>query len=291
MRRVIIEFLGMPLKVLFVELFGRCVLLGALFSTLFFSPFDPYIPADIAYKYSYPFSFKNSVPFSILIIITCIAVIIVPLIICLCFGTFVRRNIDVTNYVLGLSLTLLTTCLLIEILKIAISRPRPDFLQRCFGSSSVDLTSWSPYPKCTETSPEYDLKDGLKAFPSGHSALAWTVAMFLFLYIYEKKKFIEENNVFISTIPSIIVFLCGLILSLGAAYITSSRLKDHRHHPEDVIAGTTIGCLVAIVSFYMYYPVPSEKLIKHLQPDHVYDGYLDQSSDLSHLLNNKGIVT
>ncbi|XP_053993845.1 uncharacterized protein LOC128884439 [Hylaeus volcanicus] len=280
----------MPFKVLFVELLGRCALVGAIFSTLFYSPYDPYIPADIAYKYSYPFAFKNTISFSKLIFITCIAVILVPLIIWLLFGNFFRRNIDITNYLLALSLTLLTTNLLVEILKIAISRPRPDFLQRCFGSSTIDLTSWSPYPKCIETSPELNLKDGLKAFPSGHSALAWTVAVFLFLYIYEKKKFIEENNLFVSPIPSIVIFISGLILSLGAAYISSSRLRDHRHHPEDVIAGTTIGCLVAIVSFYIYYPVPPEKLMKHVSSEHVYDGYLDQSSDLSHLLNSKGMV-
>ena len=41
-----------------------------------------------------------------------------------------------------------------------------------------------------------------------------------------------------------------IVLTILAFYCAISRLIDHRHHPEDVIFGSTIGALLGIYGVY-----------------------------------------
>lgn len=44
-------------------------------------------------------------------------------------------------------------------------------------------------------------------------------------------------------------------LFLGT-WICVTRLEDHRHHPTDVITGSLIGALCALIMYATYYPSP-----------------------------------
>lgn len=54
--------------------------------------------------------------------------------------------------------------------------------------------------------------------------------------------------------------LLRLALSLSplflAMWIAITRLEDHRHHVEDVVAGSTIGVVTALIGYLVYYPSP-----------------------------------
>ncbi|KAL8283812.1 hypothetical protein RQP46_005244 [Phenoliferia psychrophenolica] len=62
------------------------------------------------------------------------------------------------------------------------------------------------------------VKDGRRSFPSGHSATAFQGLFVLALFVAGKN-------------------------------------EDHRHHVEDVLAGSTIGILSALVGYSMYFPI------------------------------------
>jgi hypothetical protein len=50
----------------------------------------------------------------------------------------------------------------------------------------------------------------------------------------------------------------GLVITplfLGT-WICVTRLEDHRHHPTDVVTGSLIGALSALVMYATYYPSP-----------------------------------
>jgi undecaprenyl-diphosphatase len=76
------------------------------------------------------------------------------------------------------------------------------------------------YPPLTITIPQ----DG--AFPSGHSAAAFGLAVSLFLF---NKKL-------------------GIVYLLGAIFVCLGRILGNVHYPIDVIGGATLGAFVALIS-------------------------------------------
>ncbi len=76
------------------------------------------------------------------------------------------------------------------------------------------------YPPLTITTP----LDG--AFPSGHSAAAFGLAVAVFLF---NKK-------------------VGVLYLLGAIVVASGRILGNVHFPIDVLAGAVLGSFIALVS-------------------------------------------
>ena len=42
-------------------------------------------------------------------------------------------------------------------------------------------------------------------------------------------------------------------LLAGAGYVASTRLSDHRHHPEDVVVGSLLGATVATAAWFVHF--------------------------------------
>jgi diacylglycerol diphosphate phosphatase/phosphatidate phosphatase len=82
-----------------------------------------------------------------------------------------RRAYEVHQALLGLAIALSSTSLLIHVFKNFIGRPRPDFLDRCQPPSGATdpFMALSTISVCTQTDAKI-LADGMKSFPSGHSA-------------------------------------------------------------------------------------------------------------------------
>jgi len=136
---------------------------------------------------------------------------------------------------------------IVEFLKNRIGRLRPDFLDRC----QWDLVSQA----CTGVPSE--IKDGRRSFPSGHSATAFSGLGLLFLYLAGKSGCFCRGPVkggFLSSrVLRAVLSLSPLVL---ASWIAVTRLEDHRHHNEDVIAGSLIGMTFAVVAYTMYFYNP-----------------------------------
>ena len=101
--------------------------------------------------------------------------------------------------------------------------PRPDTYAVCGFNSTFET--------CTS------LKKREKQFlswPSYHATQAMTGATFNALFLQK-------------TLPKFIIFdLLELSMILYAIYVGATRIKDYKHHPEDVTAGFLIGFIIPV---------------------------------------------
>lgn len=99
--------------------------------------------------------------------------------------------------------------------------PRPDTYTVC----GVNTT----YATC-----KYKKRDKqFISWPSTHSTLAMSYSTYLSLFV---QKAIKQNFILVD-------ILCILPFFFGF-YVGSTRIKDYKHHPDDVTAGLLIGSLV-----------------------------------------------
>lgn len=147
---------------------------------------------------------------------------------------------------LSLSLTALTTASL----KVYVGRPRPDFIERCFGTTNVSDASLHGL-NCTSQDEE-SIEEGRKSFPSGHSS--WMMCSMSFLTLFLLGQFRVFNgqgrgwSLVISLIP--VTF---------AAFVGLTRFHDYRHHWTDVVTGFGIGMFFASMVYLSYYPSPFQR--------------------------------
>ncbi|KAG9062099.1 hypothetical protein KI688_006824 [Linnemannia hyalina] len=201
----------------------------------------------------HPFAKKETVPIWMAFVLA----FIVPGIIIGCVAIFHRKSYtDLHNGLLGLFLAQALVLIVTDSIKIAVGRPRPDFLDRCFdiydkaaagtpiGIMSDPENMLSSSSLCTRTDL---LKDGFKSFPSGHSSFSFGGLGYLSLYLAGKLHLFDERG----HIYKSIVVLAPLIL---AALIAISRVDNYRHHWQDVTVGSIIGTVFAVFAYRQYYP-------------------------------------
>lgn len=121
-------------------------------------------------------------------------------------------------------------------------RLRPDFLSRCapdpkYLPSSVICTG---APKL--------VAEGRRSFPSGHSSSAFGGMGFISLLLTDIFFVFDGSG-------RIYKFLIFLIPLLTASLVSISRIVDYRHHWDDVLVGSLIGCLSAATGYYYFYPL------------------------------------
>lgn len=179
---------------------------------------------------------------------------------------------------LGLLLTFALTGAITNLLKSWVGRPRPDLLDRCKPRSATPLDAYHSslvnYTVCTVPLDSSRLDDGFRSFPSGHSSSAFSGLVYLALciraaltsvvhrvtnsYAYSsaptEPQGEEETNTRTPPpddplTPIAFSVILPLVPVLVAAYIAVSRLMDYRHHPTDVLAGATLGTVVAVTVY------------------------------------------
>jgi len=158
-----------------------------------------------------------------------------------------RKSADVKAAFLGLASTVSLNLFITNLIKIAVGRPRPDFLQRCWPGNNgrteaaFDLDKDGlQHLRCTGA--DDVITEGRKSFPSGHSSLAFSIAGFTVIYLAGKFGFGALN-----------VITCALI-GCVPTLIAVSRVRDYRHHWQDVLVGSMLGLLCAYLSYRAYYP-------------------------------------
>ncbi|KAG0036131.1 hypothetical protein BGZ82_004648 [Podila clonocystis] len=201
----------------------------------------------------HPFAKQESVPVWMLAVVA----FAVPAVLMSGIAVFYKRSYtDVHNALLGLMLTQSLVLIVTDSIKIAVGRPRPDFLDRCLsiydneaagtpiGPLTDPINMLSTSAICTH---QDLLRDGFKSFPSGHSSFSFGGLGFLAMYIAGKVHLFDERG----HIYKSLVVLAPII---GASLIATSRVSDYRHHWEDVTVGSFIGAVAAVFSYRQYYP-------------------------------------
>jgi len=140
-----------------------------------------------------------------------------------------------------------------DVVKSLVARPRPHFWDTC--KPRMDMFNCSQNGGFIEFSPTLcsgatggfdDAKDTIgvpnkiydvmKSFPSGHAQVATFSAAFLIIYLQTR----------LGTTYSLVwKHWLQLVTASLAIFASLSRLTDHRHHGEDVLAGSIIGVLLA----------------------------------------------
>ncbi|CAL8115358.1 unnamed protein product [Orchesella dallaii] len=152
---------------------------------------------------------------------------------------------EVSQAALAITLGISLTGLITNTLKVLVGRPRPCFLERCYGHEYLRIEDVSK--PCIVTGDW--VQDRRKSFPSGHASLAFSAFGMMSLYVAGKLG--TFNRKFQTTGWQLVVTLMPLIL---ASWIAISRYSDYHHHASDIFIGSLIGLTVGYLSYRIYYP-------------------------------------
>lgn len=122
--------------------------------------------------------------------------------------------------ILGFFIAMVLSSFIVDVVKNAVGRPRPDLIDRCKPAPNTPTDKLVTIDVCTETN-HHVLHDGWRSFPSGHSSFAFSGLGFLALF------FCGQLHVFRPRTDLGRVLL-ALAPILGAALIAISRCEDYR---------------------------------------------------------------
>merc|ERR1712087_1064351 len=146
------------------------------------------------------------------------------------------------------------TIAIVEVIKVSVGRPRPNFYALHVGTDD-------------------DKHKAAISFPSGHSAISFSMLFLLTLNLYSSMQYVQEkfknrkpvrlsidiihSYFFIQIWWSLRYYLLLSVLlvflpTFLAMYIACTRLTDYWHDYADVLAGSLLGIGGAILSFIVY---------------------------------------
>mmetsp|Transcript_7825 Transcript_7825/g.23642 ORF Transcript_7825/g.23642 Transcript_7825/m.23642 type:complete len:253 (-) Transcript_7825:231-989(-) len=128
--------------------------------------------------------------------------------------------------VLGLLGAMSINVLITEIFKNVAGRPRPYFASVC--------NSYVEGSKTVCTGHTSLVKEARKSFPSGHTSLAFAVAVFQASTIAGALGLGDVGS-------SLLTVLISSLPTLGAFWVGITRTIDNHHHWSDVVAGAILG--------------------------------------------------
>ena len=141
-----------------------------------------------------------------------------------------QRMIDLNFAGLSFLQSLCITLVITEILKLFVSRHRPNFLNYCKYDFDTGLCTAKPF----------HIRDSKMSFPSGHASISFSSAVWIFLFLGK----IMQNK------EEIWWLLVRLVPIFIAIFISATRLVDYMHYPSDVISGAVLGSGIAVFIFF-----------------------------------------
>lgn len=180
---------------------------------------------------------QQTIPDWLLVVLT----MMLPLIIVIIVGLKSRIKYDLHSVVCALFFTVGLTQFITDFVKIYCGYFRPNFYEYCqFSNDDMACDS--------------DRNNPRKSFPSGHASSSFSSMTFLALYFAgkiglhcscnENMKMILQKRFF-----TILAFTPMFL----AVFIASSRVHDDMHHPADVVGGSLIGIICAILGYSLWY--------------------------------------
>lgn len=170
-------------------------------------------------------------------------------------------------------------------IKVNVGRFRPNFAARCWPDGAVHSFDSDGRPKCVSSA--LDPLEGMKSFPSGHTA--WSTAGLGWLSFWLMGKLGCLSPPTPNSPPKNGDSPLRLVISLLpfglAIWIGTSRLQDYWHHPEDVVAGLFLGLGMAYGFYRTTYPA-----LTSINAGLAHSGPTRRASSLDMLQQGDGIV-
>jgi phosphatidate phosphatase len=107
------------------------------------------------------------------------------------------------------------------LLKDFVGRPRPDIYARCGYNATFE--------QCKAAIGD-GAEDAFKSWPSGHSSTAMFGGLFAGLVF---RGIVASDHLWVAVL--------GAAFSLLGFWVGATRIRDYRHHPDDVLAGLFVG--------------------------------------------------
>lgn len=135
-----------------------------------------------------------------------------------------------------------TTVLFTDIAKYTIGRLRPHFMTLCEPNINCSLIEnqhrYIENYSCSQNISKSLLKEIRLSFPSGHSSFsAYTM---IYLAIYLQLRITWKGS-------KLLKHFLQLVCLLMAWFTALSRISDYKHHWSDVLAGSILGAITALV--------------------------------------------
>lgn len=189
----------------------------------FAKPHEMYVPPGFQ-SASYP-ALESTVDMVILDIVVFAAIIPVSV-----FLSRRWKNSRIISAAWAISWNTFTICTvgtITNLLKFYVGRPRPNVYSVCGPNATLSMC---------QNIPEYQRYDLFASWPSGHSSIATTAAVFLTNFVRSAvRKFSMTSLMF------------SLTVLLLAFWVAATRIRDYKHHPSDVVSGIAIGFITASV--------------------------------------------
>ncbi|KAG5674158.1 hypothetical protein PVAND_004142 [Polypedilum vanderplanki] len=227
---------------IWIEIIIRLALFVAFLKLETLEPFQRKILADDLWNYRYP-NKKSYVPVTLLWPI----LTLIPTFVFILNYIFTRHSKDLKAAMLGHTLAFGLNGVLVDIIKLTVGRPRPDFFERCWpdGIMNSEMICTGEY---------WSVLDGRKSFPSGHSSFSFASLGFLTFYLIGKLKIFsdEGRGNSLKLIISFFPFIVAMLIAI-------SRTCDYHHWKEDVVVGSLIGILIAYLCYRQFFPPLASK--------------------------------
>lgn len=150
---------------------------------------------------------------------------------------------------LSLAVSIVMTSFVVDLIKNAVGRPRPDLIARCEPEDGTPTDVLVTVDVCTQ-SDHFTLHDGWRSFPSGHSSFAFAGLGFLSFFLAGQLH-VFRHDTGGRDLGRAIVCLVPL---LGALLIAISRYEDYRHDVYDICVGSGLGLGIAYWSYRRHWP-------------------------------------
>ena len=222
-----------------------CGVLGKLIPKLFHVwespiPYQETSSGDIVLDLSlnYPFNEREPVPDWVVVVVCVILPILFYCFIGLLYGPTGDTRAILCTLFIAVGLSELIT----DLVKLYCGRFRPNFYNMC-GFDSVTK-------KCL-VEDLHRLHDSRKSFPSGHASVSVTSMLVLSFYLAGK---VGVQR----CVPSIKVklyYLLSFTPMLFAIFVAASRVHDFYHHPADIVGGSLIGGICAVMAHEIWYVI------------------------------------
>ena len=165
--------------------------------------------------------------------------------------------------ILGLFGACSVTFCVTNVLKVAVGRPRPDFVARCWPDGQV--SGLPGVPVCEGENNAHIVKDGMKSWPSGHSSLTTAGMVYLSLFLWTRVLFTGAATAQPRT-PVARVLLALLPIAF-ALYVAVTRVRDGWHFWSDVASGALLGGSMAWLFYHAVAPPAAPKEDRPRGPD------------------------
>ena len=160
-------------------------------------------------------------------------------------GAIIPRVAHAVAATSALLATIAVSEFITQTLKVVVARRRPNFYAWCeIDISEQVCTNPDTHARC----------EAQYSFPSGHSSLTMCACTFLSWFLVSHLlRWRRPCKRTCCPLRLPIAVMLGTLLG-WALYVAATRLMDHFHHYDDVVAGLVLGATVATTVFHVFFP-------------------------------------